>query len=157
MVDSSDWAFHQATQTAIGKNYALKIRIDPVTLSFSIYRKIFFQFMFYWNFLIFAYFAIFLYIDCCYEDAHWIILEPIMLVEVNVPQEFQGSCLSLITNRDGVIQGMYEFFFLCFDGKNEYFFFSNSCFHGERTYFFFIIRYGSWRWLGYCHCWMSSQ
>lgn len=61
MVDSSDWAFHQATQTAI---------------------------------------------DCCYEDAHWIILEPIMLVEVNVPQEFQGSCLSLITNRDGVIQGM---------------------------------------------------
>ena len=113
MVDSSDWAFHQATQTAIGKNYALKIRIDPVTLSFSIYRKKFFQFMFYWNFLIFAYFAIFLYIDCCYEDAHWIILEPIMLVEVNVPQEFQGSCLSLITNRDGVIQGMYEFFFFC--------------------------------------------
>ena len=46
-VDSSDWAFHQATQTAIGKNYALKIRIDPVTLSFSIYRKNFFQFMFY--------------------------------------------------------------------------------------------------------------
>ena len=24
MVDSSDWAFHQATQTAIGKKYALK-------------------------------------------------------------------------------------------------------------------------------------
>ena len=46
MVDSSDWAFHQATQTAIGKNHALKIRIDPVTLPFSIYRKKFFNLCF---------------------------------------------------------------------------------------------------------------
>ena len=53
-------------------------------------------------------FCQFFFTDCCYEDAHWIILEPIMLVEVNVPQEFQGSALSLITHRDGVIMGMYD-------------------------------------------------
>ena len=40
MVDSSDWAFHQATQTAIGKNHALKIRSSDIVI-FNLQKKIF--------------------------------------------------------------------------------------------------------------------
>lgn len=34
------------------------------------------------------------------------ILEPIMSVEVNAPEEFQGSCISLITNRSGIMKSV---------------------------------------------------
>ena len=42
-----------------------------------------------------------------------------MLVEVNVPLEFQGSCLSLVTHRDGVIMGMDFFLTFRFPGKKK--------------------------------------
>lgn len=60
-VDSSDWAFHQATQAAFEE---------------------------------------------VYDDGTWIILEPIMNIEVTAPEEFQGSCVSGISQRNGVIQGV---------------------------------------------------
>ena len=60
-VDSSDWAFHQATTFAI---------------------------------------------QDCYEAGTWIILEPIMNVEVTAPEEFQGSCVSIVTGRNGIIKNM---------------------------------------------------
>lgn len=40
-----------------------------------------------------------------YEEGHWQILEPIMMVEVNVPLEFQGSVLGQLNKRSGVMTG----------------------------------------------------
>ena len=60
-VDSSDWAFHQATQYAF---------------------------------------------EDCFEDGTWMILEPIMTVEVTAPEEFQGACVGIVTRRNGVIKGV---------------------------------------------------
>jgi len=60
MVDSSEWAFYQATQSAFE--------------------------------------------ECC-EDGIWQVLEPIMSVEVNSPQEFSSSVYSLVNNRSGLITG----------------------------------------------------
>ncbi len=60
-VDSSDWAFHQATCHAFEE---------------------------------------------CFEDASWIILEPIMSVEVSAPMEFQGNCVALMSQRNGMIKGI---------------------------------------------------
>ena len=40
----------------------------------------------------------------CYEDGSWILLEPIMTVEVTAQDEFQGSCVSSISQRNGVIK-----------------------------------------------------
>ena len=60
-VDSSDWAFHQATQAAFEE---------------------------------------------IYDDGTWIILEPIMNVEITAPDEFQGSCVSGISQRNGVIKSV---------------------------------------------------
>lgn len=57
-VDSSDWAFYQATQFAFEE---------------------------------------------CYEAGQWQILEPIMLVEVSVPDEFSSSASGIVTKRNGVI------------------------------------------------------
>jgi len=68
MVDSSEWAFYQATQQA-------------------------FQ-------------------DCC-EDGKWIVLEPIMNVEVNSPSEFTSAIFSILTKRSGVITGQ--------DGRDDWF------------------------------------
>jgi len=68
MVDSSEWAFYQATQQA-------------------------FQ-------------------DCC-EDGKWIVLEPIMNVEVNSPSEFTSAVFSILTKRSGVITGQ--------DGRDDWF------------------------------------
>jgi len=59
-VDSSEWAFYQAAQSA-------------------------FQ-------------------DVC-EDGAWQILEPVMSVEVNSPQEFSSQVFSLINHRTGIITG----------------------------------------------------
>lgn len=59
-VDSSEWAFYQATQSA-------------------------FQ-------------------DVC-DDGVWQILEPVMSVEVNAPQEFTSQVFSLVNNRSGIITG----------------------------------------------------
>jgi len=67
-VDSSDWAFHQATQHAFEE---------------------------------------------CFEDATWMILEPVMSVEVTAPEEFQGACVSLLTARNGVISNI--------EGSNNWF------------------------------------
>ena len=55
-VDSSDWAFHQATEFAF---------------------------------------------QDCFDDGTWMILEPIMTVEVTGPEEFQGACVSIISKRNG--------------------------------------------------------
>jgi len=59
-VDSSEWAFYQAAQSAFK--------------------------------------------DVC-EEGVWQILEPIMFVEVNSPQEFSSPVFSLINNRSGIITG----------------------------------------------------
>lgn len=59
-VDSSDWAFYQATQFAF---------------------------------------------QDCYDLGSWIVLEPIMSVEVTAPEEFQGSCISMMSQRNGLIKG----------------------------------------------------
>ena len=59
-VDSSEWAFYQASQSAFG--------------------------------------------DVC-EDGIWQILEPVMSVEVNSPQEFTSQVFSLVNNRSGIITG----------------------------------------------------
>merc|ERR1712008_406402 len=58
-VDSSDWAFTQATQAAF---------------------------------------------EDVFEDGTWVLLEPIMNVEVTAPEEFQGSCVSAMSQRNGVIK-----------------------------------------------------
>lgn len=68
MVDSSEWAFYQASQGAFE--------------------------------------------EVC-EDGIWQILEPIMTVEVNSPQEFSSSIFSLITTRSGIITGQ--------DGRDDWF------------------------------------
>jgi len=39
----------------------------------------------------------------CYEDGTWVILEPIMNVEVIGPEEFQGSAVTMLTRRKGLI------------------------------------------------------
>ena len=59
-VDSSEWAFYQASQSA--------------------------------------------YADVC-EEGVWQVLEPVMCVEVNSPQEFSSQVFSLINHRTGIITG----------------------------------------------------
>jgi len=39
----------------------------------------------------------------CFEDGVWQILEPIMKVEMTGPEEFQGTCVSMLTGRSGLI------------------------------------------------------
>merc|ERR1719474_1839695 len=68
MVDSSEWAFYQASQSA-------------------------FQ-------------------DCC-EDGKWVVLEPIMTVEVNSPIEFTSAVFSLLNKRSGLVTGQ--------DGRDDWF------------------------------------
>jgi len=41
--------------------------------------------------------------DDCFEDGVWQILEPIMKVEVTGPEEFQGTCVSMLAARGGII------------------------------------------------------
>lgn len=60
-VDSSEWAFYQASQFAF---------------------------------------------DDCYDDGPWQVLEPIMLVEVVLPEEFKGNILATLSKREGVILNM---------------------------------------------------
>lgn len=67
-VDSSEWAFYQATQSA--------------------YHE-------------------------CFEDGVWQILEPIMFVEVNSPNEFSSNIYSLMNKRKGIIIGQ--------DGRDDWF------------------------------------
>ncbi|XP_068236558.1 elongation factor G, mitochondrial [Palaemon carinicauda] len=40
-----------------------------------------------------------------YEDGSWIILEPIMSVEITAPEEFQGAVMSHLNKRSGIITG----------------------------------------------------
>jgi len=68
MVDSSEWSFYQATQSA--------------------YHE-------------------------CFENGVWQILEPIMLVEVNAPNEFSSNIYSLMNKRKGIIIGQ--------DGRDDWF------------------------------------
>jgi len=42
------------------------------------------------------------------EDGVWQILEPIMKVEVNGPEEHQGVCVSMLTKRGGLIQSVEQ-------------------------------------------------
>lgn len=44
----------------------------------------------------------------CYTAAGPVIIEPIMLVEVIVPREFQGNVADNIKRRNGVIVGNYQ-------------------------------------------------
>jgi len=43
------------------------------------------------------------------EEGTWRIIEPVMLVEVTSPVEFQGEIMSSITKRNGVILGSEQF------------------------------------------------
>lgn len=43
-----------------------------------------------------------------FEHGKWMILEPIMMVEVSTPTEFQGSIISQITKRNGIIVSTNE-------------------------------------------------
>jgi len=37
------------------------------------------------------------------EEGQWQVLEPIMLIEVNVPEEFQGAVNGMLSRRNGLI------------------------------------------------------
>ena len=39
------------------------------------------------------------------QDGQWIILEPIMYVEIVAPEENQGTIMTMMSRRDGVILG----------------------------------------------------
>lgn len=54
-----------------------------------------------WAFYQAAQFAI----EDVYHDGQWVILEPIMYVEIVVPEENQGVVMSMMSKRDGVILG----------------------------------------------------
>lgn len=41
-----------------------------------------------------------------FQDGAWVILEPIMAVEVTAPEEFQGTILGIINKKKGIINGM---------------------------------------------------
>ena len=68
-VDSSEWAFFQATQAAFEEVCWWAISCPSLRLS-----------------------------QVC-EDGVWQLLEPIMTVEVNCPNEFTSQLFSLITGR----------------------------------------------------------
>lgn len=42
---------------------------------------------------------------CCvaFEEGAWQVLEPVMLVEVSAPLEFQGAVISIINKRSGIM------------------------------------------------------
>lgn len=40
-----------------------------------------------------------------YDDGMWILLEPVMSVEITAPEEFQGSIISQMNKRNGIITG----------------------------------------------------
>ena len=39
----------------------------------------------------------------CYDDGTWVVLEPIMNIEVTGPEEFQGVAVTTLTRRRGLI------------------------------------------------------
>ncbi|XP_064105365.1 elongation factor G, mitochondrial-like [Macrobrachium nipponense] len=40
-----------------------------------------------------------------YENGSWVVLEPVMLVEITAPEEFQGAVMSQLTKRSGIVTG----------------------------------------------------
>ncbi|KAL7302226.1 hypothetical protein TKK_0004900 [Trichogramma kaykai] len=42
----------------------------------------------------------------CFQNGNWQVLEPIMLVEITGPEEFQGTVMGQLTRRKGIIMGM---------------------------------------------------
>lgn len=43
-----------------------------------------------------------------FESGSWMILEPIMHVEVSAPAEYQGDLIGLMTRRNGLLQATNE-------------------------------------------------
>jgi elongation factor G len=40
-----------------------------------------------------------------YEEGQWQVLEPVMIVEVNAPQEYQGGVMTGLTKRHAIVTG----------------------------------------------------
>ena len=87
-VDSSEWAFYQASQFAIDDVYHVS---DDDEMTETFLSRLSSR-----NNSVPAH---------SMQDGQWVILEPIMYVEVVAPEESQGSVMTMMSRRDGLILG----------------------------------------------------